>query len=74
MLYELRTRIFCQTQSDFDDVIDKLDGLKPDMKVINPGQPNQECSVIEIIENRHDESPHAPCNEISHWDNCPAGP
>lgn len=71
MLYELRINCFCENQSDFDDVLDKLDDLKPDMKVINPGTEAQECSVIDLIENHHDEDPHIPCREISHWDNCP---
>lgn len=71
MIYELSVKCLCLTQAAFDDALDKLNELKPDMKFINPGQPNQECSFIDVIENRHDESPTAPCTIISHWDNCP---
>lgn len=70
-MYELRIDVFCENEVDYTDVMDKLDDLKPIMKVINPGQLNQQCSVIDLILNRHDESPRAPCTEISHWDNCP---
>lgn len=71
MLYELRIDIFVEHQGDLDDVIDKLNDLKPDMKVIKPGQPDQECSTIDVIECRHDMTPPEPCTEVSHWDNCP---
>lgn len=74
MMYQLRVNAFCEHASDFDDVLDKLDDLKPDMKVINPGQENQECSTIDLIENHHDEPPPHPCHPISHWDNCPLSP
>lgn len=71
MIYEFRLNIFVENQGDLVDVQDKLDDLKPNMKVINPDQPDQECSVIELIECYHDESPHKPCPVIDHWDNCP---
>ena len=74
MIYELRTTIFCDSQANFDDVLDKLNDLKPQMRVINPGQTNQECSLLDVIENHHGEIPPAPCRELSHWDNCPSPP
>lgn len=74
MLYELRIDVYVEHQSDLNDVLDKLNDLKHEMKVINPGQPDQECSVIETIENHHDVHPALPCFELSHWDNCPLLP
>ena len=71
MLYELRIDIFVDKEDDLHDVLDKLNDLKPDMKVIKPGEPDQECSTIDVIENHHDETPPQPCHELSHWDNCP---
>lgn len=71
MMYELRINIFCEHESDFEDVLDKLDDLKPHMRVVNPSQPDQECSAIDVITNRHDENPHEPCTLLEHWDNCP---
>lgn len=72
MLYQLRVNAYCETLAAFIDVLDKLDDLKSSMKVIKPGQENQECSRINVIENHHDMTPPGPCHEISHWDNCPA--
>lgn len=74
MLYELRINVFVENQDTYGDVMDKLNDIKPNMKVIKPGQPNQECSVIDLIENHHDESPNGHCYELSHWDNCPGSP
>jgi len=71
MIYQLRLTAFCEHAGDFDDVLDKLDDLKPKMKVVNPGQLDQECSVIELIECHHDETPPEPCIILSHWENCP---
>lgn len=74
MIYELRTTIFAENHDAFDDVLDKLNDLKPNLKVLHPGADNQECSVIEVIECNHDETPPQPCHDISHWDNCPLEP
>lgn len=71
MIYQLRIDCYADNQADFEDVLDKLDDLKPQLKVIKPGQPNQQCSVIDVIENHHDETPPSPCHDIAHWDNCP---
>lgn len=71
MFYELRVNVFVEHLGDLDDVLDKMDDLKDDMKVVNPGTEQQECSVIDVIENHHDEPPPHPCHELSHWDNCP---
>lgn len=71
MLYELRTHCFFSDEASFLDVVDKLNDAKGDMVVVNPGQPNQQCSVIDQMHCYHDESPHGPCNLIDHWDNCP---
>lgn len=71
MIYELRIDCFFTDRASFDDVVDKLNDGKDDMTVVNPGQPNQQCSVIEQIECRHDERPLEPCTWIDQWDNCP---
>lgn len=71
MIYQLRINCFFTDQSAFDDVVDKLDDAKGKMTVVNPGQPDQECSVIEQIKCFHDESPHIPCIELDLWNNCP---
>jgi len=72
MIYELRINIYVEFQHVLEDVLDKLDDLKPQMKVIKPGQPDQQCSTIEVMENHHDMTPPDPCSQISHWDNCPS--
>lgn len=71
MIYQLRIDCYADNQQDFDDVLDKLNDLKPDLKVIHAEEPDQQCSTIDLIENHHDQTPPGPCYQISHWDNCP---
>lgn len=74
MIYELRIDVYFTDKDAFDDAVDKLNDGKDQMTVINPGQPDQQCSVIDQIENHHDQSPLKPCHLINHWDNCPLTP
>lgn len=74
MLYELRIDTYVEDIHDYADVRDKLHDILHKMKVIKPGGPAQQCSVIDVIENHHDESPASPCILRWHWDNCPAPP
>ncbi|MBA7676164.1 hypothetical protein ES703_84405 [subsurface metagenome] len=71
MFYELRIDCFFADQDSLNDILEELERRKPDMKVIHPGELNQEWSVIDVIKNHHDINPNQPCEEISHWDNCP---
>jgi len=71
MFAQLRVTVFCEKVDDFEDVIDKLIDLQDKMKVVNPGQPNQECSVIDSLICHHDTDPAEPCELLYHWDNCP---
>lgn len=71
MFYELRITLFTDTRPEFDDIIDKIDDLKPQLRVVNPDQDNMEPSVIDLMENHHDVNPHEPCKILEHWDNKP---
>lgn len=72
MIYELRIDCFFTDKSAFDDIVDKLEDGKDHMTVVNPGQLDQQCSIIEQIKCYHDEDPHLPCPVIDRWDNCPS--
>lgn len=71
MIYELRINCFFEDESDVNDIIDKLDDHKPHMVVLNPGQEDQECSVIDTLVCNHELIPRERCVLTSHWDNCP---
>lgn len=74
MIYQLRINCYFTDEDALDNVMDKLEDAKDKMTVINPGQPDQECSVIEQIHCYHDQYPHEPCIEVDHWNNCPVSP
>lgn len=74
MFYELRATIFVTDRAHFDDIIDKLDDLKPQMHVVNPDRMDEEASRIDILENHHDVNPNEPCHLLEHWDNSPGSP
>lgn len=71
MFYQLRVNAFFETAAPLTDILAKLEMQKSRMMVINPGLANQEYSVIDEIECRHDECPTAPCTAVRHWDNSP---
>ena len=73
MIYQVRAELYVQNHHDLDDVLDKIEDLKDKLLVVNPGQENEECSIIETIENRHDENPNGACEIRFHWDNATGG-
>lgn len=72
MIYELRVSVFLKDRSVLRDILQELERRKRFMKVVKPGTPQQQCSMIDVIKCRHDESPVEPCTLVSHWDNCPS--
>lgn len=73
MFYELNIRVYFDDQDPLQDLMEHLDRAKPQMKVINPGQDNQECSTIDTFISNHELDPHEPSYQLTHWDNCPDG-
>lgn len=72
MFHQVRINAFFDNYGVALGLVQHAMGLTDNMKVINPGEPHQECSVIDYIENHHDEPPPHPCTELSHWDNSPS--
>ena len=69
MIYELRLRALFKEKAQLIKAMQLIDGLKDKVTIINPGQPTEELSWIDIIENHHDQNPAAPCEMTFHWDN-----
>lgn len=74
MIYQLWVNCYFTDQSALDDILDKLNDAKPSMTVVNPGQPEQQCSSIDVMHCHHDQHPPLSCTLVSHWDNCPLPP
>lgn len=74
MIYQVRLNLYFTSEDEANDFYHDGEIALPKATVINPLTPNQECSIIELIENHHDEDPHAPCYLIKSQDNCPVPP
>lgn len=61
MLYELRCTLFFATLDPIKDIRDKINDHWGDAQVINPDLPSREDSIVELLENHHDEDPTSPC-------------
>lgn len=74
MFYQVRANLFFHEEDEAIDFYHDCQIALPKASVINPGTPEQECSVIDFIKCYHDEQPHGSCDAISHEDNCPLSP
>lgn len=74
MFYQVRAIIFFHSQDEATDFYHDCELALPKGDVMNPGQPDQECGIIDLIKCHHDEFPHEPCEVISRADNCPQPP
>lgn len=61
MIYEVRVHLLLKNEGIARGLFSHCEGAFPLAVTINPGEQNAEVSVIELIENHHDESPTAPC-------------
>lgn len=71
MIYEVRAIMFFATEDEADDFFHDCEVALPKATVVNPGQPNQQCSESDLIKCQHDDHPSEPCTLNSHIDNCP---
>lgn len=61
MIYQVRANLYFSEQDEAKDFYHDCDVAFPKATSVNPDTEHAEFSVIELIENHHDESPHTPC-------------
>ena len=71
MIYEVRATMFFDKVDEATDFLHDCEVALPKATVVNPGQDNQECSVVDYMKCHHNEQPPEPCELITHEDNCP---
>ena len=64
MIYEVRATLFFTSEDEAWDFYHDCELAFPRGIDINPDQINTEYSIIELIENHHDEDPRGPCDYI----------
>ena len=74
MIYEVRATMFFDQEDEALDFFHDCEVALPKSTVVNPGQPNQECSQANLIECHHDNRPPESCDLNEHIDNCPDSP
>jgi len=74
MIYEVRATMFFDIENEADDFFHDCEVALPKATVVNPDQPNQECSRADLIKCHHDDHPPEPCTLNTHIDNCPITP
>jgi len=71
MIIQVTATMFFDQEDEARDFFHDCLTALPKATVINPGQPDQQCSYADFIGCRHDEHPHEPCTLATHVDNCP---
>ena len=71
MFYQVRANLYFRSEDEAIDFYHDCQLALAKGAVLNPGTPEQECSVIERIHCQHDEQPHEPCYRLDYADNCP---
>ena len=71
MFYQVTATFFFDESDEANDFYHDCAVALPKATVVNPGQPNQECSRVVMLECRHDEHPVQPCEHLQEADNCP---
>lgn len=73
MIYEVTARLFFTEHDEALDFYHDCEIAFLKSQVVNPGAENEEPSIIELIENHHDENPNEPCLALAHRDNKTGG-
>lgn len=64
MIYQVRVNLYLANEGEARGLYNHCLGVFPEATSVNPDTQNAEYSVIELIENHHDENPTAPCKLI----------
>lgn len=74
MIYQVIAVFFFSDPDEAADFFHDCETALPKSIVVNPGQPDQQCSTADLIHCRHDQQPIEPCSLEQHIDNCPNNP
>ena len=65
MIYQVRANLFFASEDEARDFYHDCDVAFPKSIMVNPDTVCPEISVIELIENHHDEDPNGPCSLLA---------
>lgn len=71
MFYQVKANLFFTESDEANDFFHDCQVALPKCSVVNPGDPNQEPSKIELILCHHDDNPNIPCEELASETNDP---
>lgn len=71
MIYEVRARFFFEDENQATDFMDDCRKALSNATVVNPGEPNQECSTADLVLCHHDDHPPYECLLNEGINNCP---
>lgn len=71
MIYQVRANLYFTNQGIAQGLYNHIIGVFPDATLINPDQENIEFSILELINNNHDQDPNQPCELIEATSNEP---
>jgi len=74
VFYRVTATLLIDENFPLPAIMGMLSALTNHCVVVNPGQPNQECSQVQTQLCYHDESPHQSCTVIATWvdPDCPS--
>lgn len=61
MIYQVRANLFFDERDEAVDFYHDCEVAFPKGITVNPDGVNAEYSIVELIENHHDENPNEPC-------------
>lgn len=71
MIWQVRATIYFDEEDEGRDFYRDCEKAMLKGIAVNPDSQNSEFSIIELIQNHHDESPNSPCDLVSSETNQP---
>jgi len=68
MIYRITVDMMFNDPDPMGDILEEVQCHEHQAITINPGQPNEEKSIIDVVQCHHDETPTSPCHSIYHWE------
>lgn len=65
MFYQVRANLLFTEEDEAKDFYHDCEVALAKTDFINPGQPNEEFSIAELLENHHDQDPNIPCELLA---------
>jgi len=74
MIYQVRASLYFDEEDEARDFYHDCENAYVKSIICNPNTEASEYSIIELIENHHDEDPNGPCNLLSSETSQPSPP